>query len=182
MNPGTSLSNRQRRRLPVRQSSIILALAVLGVLAASPAASAQVTALPTLTCSADPIQVRIAEPGPANQTLWGQLCYRGPAEPATVQLLVHGATYNHLYWDFPYGGGYYSYVNTATAAGYATFNIDRIGDGVSSRPPSSQLDLNSGAVALHDGINALRTGAVDGHAFQHVILFGHSIASMEAWI
>jgi pimeloyl-ACP methyl ester carboxylesterase len=99
-----------------------------------------------------------------------------------VQLLVHGATYNHLYWDFPYGGGYYSYVDAATAAGYATFNIDRIGDGGSSHPPSSQLDLNAGAVALHDGITALRTGAVDGHAFQHVIVVGHSIGSIEAWV
>ena len=36
-----------------------------------------------------------------------------------MQLVVHGATYNHLYWNFPYGGGYYSYVEAATAAGYA---------------------------------------------------------------
>jgi hypothetical protein len=42
-----------------------------------------------------------------------------PRQPATVQLLVHGASYDHLYWNFPYGGGYYSYVDAATAAGYA---------------------------------------------------------------
>ena len=100
----------------------------------------------------------------------------------TVQLLVHGATYNHLYWNFPYGNGYYSYVGAATAAGYATFDIDRIGDGNSSHPPSSELALDAGEVALHDVVTALRSGAVDGHAFQHVIMVGHSIGSVEAWI
>ena len=103
-------------------------------------------------------------------------------QPATVQLLVHGASYNHLYWNFPYGNGYYSYVDAATAAGYATFDIDRIGAGNSSHPSSADLDLNAGAVALHDTVTALRTGAVDGHPFQHVIMVGHSIGSIEAWI
>jgi len=155
--------------------------AALSVLAALPAAGAHASTL-TLTCSAHTLQVRIADPGPANQTLWGQLCYGGLTEPATVQVLVHGATYNHLYWDFPYGGGYYSYVDAATAAGYATFDVDRIGEGNSSHPPSAGIDLNAGAVALHDTVTALRSGAVDGHAFQHVIMVGHSLGSMEAWI
>jgi pimeloyl-ACP methyl ester carboxylesterase len=114
--------------------------------------------------------------------MWGQLCYRGSSEPSTVQLLVHGASYNHLYWNFPYGNGYYSYVDAATAAGYATFDIDRVGDGNSSHPPSSELDLTAGAVALHDAVTALRSGAVDGHVFRHVILVGHSLGSFEAWI
>lgn len=35
-----------------------------------------------------------------------------------MQLLVHGSTYNHLYWDFPYQNTYYSYVRAATRAGY----------------------------------------------------------------
>jgi alpha-beta hydrolase superfamily lysophospholipase len=99
-----------------------------------------------------------------------------------VQLLVHGATYNHLYWNFPYGSGYYSYVDAATAAGYATFDIDRVGDGSSSHPPSTQLDLTAGAVALHDAVTALRSGGVDGHPFQQVIMVGHSLGSIEAWI
>ena len=89
---------------------------------------------------------------------------------------------NHLYWNFPYGNGYYSYVDAATATGYATFDIDRIGDGNSSHPSSSELDLTAGAVALHDAVTALRTGGVGGHPFQHVIMVGHSIGSVEAWI
>ena len=152
------------------------------VLTAASATGAHAAALPAPTCSAYNLPVRIADPGPADQTLWGQLCYRGDQEPGTVQVLIPGATYNHLYWDFPYGNGYYSYVDAATAAGYATFDIDPIGAGSSSHPPSAGLDLTAGAVALHDAITALRSGAVDGHAFPHVIAVGHSIGSVEIWL
>lgn len=182
MNLGSPRSNQQRPRLSVKRLSIIVTAAGLSVFAASSAIGAHAAARSAPTCSVHTLQVRIADPGPADQTIWGQLCYSGPGEPATVQLLVHGATYTHLYWNFPYGGGYYSYVDAATAAGYATFDVDRIGNGNSSRPPSSELDLNAGAVALHDAVTALRAGTVDGHAFQHVIMVGHSIGSIEAWV
>ena len=173
---------RRYRGRSITRAFATAAAAALVVLASSAAAGAQAAALPTLTCSAYTLPVRIADPGPADQTLWGQLCYRGTHEPGTVQLLVPGATYNHLYWDFPYGNGYYSYVDAATAAGYATFNVDRVGEGNSSHPPSTELDLTAGAVALHDAVTALRSGAVDGHVFQDVIIVGHSIGSVEAWL
>lgn len=156
--------------------------AVLAGVAVLPAAGAQAGGLPELTCTAYTLPVAITDPGPADQTMWGQLCYRGSREPATVQLLVHGATYNHLYWDFPYADGYYSYVDAATAAGYATFDVDRIGDGNSSHPPSTDVTLTAGAIALHDAVTALRTGTVNAHPFQHVIMVGHSLGSAEAWI
>jgi hypothetical protein len=156
--------------------------ALLAAAAVAPAAGASTGGPLTLTCSAYSLPVAITDPGPADQAMWGQLCYRGSRAPATVQFLVHGVTYNHLYWDFPYGDGYYSYVDAATAAGYATFDVDRVGDGNSSHPPSADIDLNAGAVALHDAVTALRGGAVGGHAFQHVIMVGHSLGSMEAWI
>jgi len=169
----------RQRRWP-RACAILTAL--IATIALAPTAGAHADGLPTLTCSAHTLPVALTDPGPADQTMWGQLCYRGSAEPATVQLLVHGVTYNHLYWNFPYGNGYYSYVDAATAAGYATFDIDRIGDGNSSHPPSADIDLNAGAVTLHDAVTALRSGAVDGHAFRHVIMVGHSLGSIEAWI
>jgi alpha-beta hydrolase superfamily lysophospholipase len=168
-----------QRRWP-RACAILIAL--IATIALAPTAGARADGLPALTCSARTLPVALTDPGPADQTMWGQLCYRGSAEPATVQLLVHGVTYNHLYWNFPYGNGYYSYVDAATAAGYATFDIDRIGDGNSSHPPSADIDLNAGAVTLHDAVTALRSGAVDGHAFRHVIMVGHSLGSIEAWI
>jgi pimeloyl-ACP methyl ester carboxylesterase len=166
-----------RRSAPAISAIVAAGLAIVAL--ASPAGAG---GLPALTCAAYTLPVAITDPGPADQTMWGQLCYRGSREPATVQLLVHGASYNHLYWNFPYGNGYYSYVDAATATGYATFDIDRIGDGNSSHPSSSELDLTAGAVALHDAVTALRTGGVGGHPFQHVIMVGHSIGSVEAWI
>jgi pimeloyl-ACP methyl ester carboxylesterase len=156
--------------------------AALAAVAVAPAAGAHAGGLPAPTCAAYTLPVRIADPGPADQTMWGQLCYRGDHEPGTVQLLVHGAAYNHLYWNFPYGKGYYSYVDAATAAGYATFDVDRIGAGHSSHPPSSALTADAAAVALHDTVTALHAGTVGGHPFQHVIIVGHSLGSAETWI
>jgi pimeloyl-ACP methyl ester carboxylesterase len=177
----TSPGRYPRRRRIIGRSAAATTLAALGSLIAVPAAAHAAT-LPPLTCSAHTLPVAISDPGPADETLWGQLCYRGQQEPATVQVLIPGATYNHLYWDFPYGNGYYSYVDAATAAGYATFDIDPIGQGNSSHPPSADVTLTAEAVALHDAIAALRSGAVDGHAFSSVITVGHSIGSVDAWL
>jgi hypothetical protein len=46
----------------------------------------------------------------------------------TVQLLIHGATYNQSYWDFgTIDGVSCSYARDIAAAGYPTFAIDEIG-------------------------------------------------------
>lgn len=167
----------RRSRLAAASASLIAAVALTTL----PAASAQADTF-SLKCAAHTVSVRITDPGPADQTLWGELCYRGSAEPSTVQILVAGASYTHAYWDFPVGNGYYSYVQAATAAGYATFDVDRIGIGNSSHPASSSVGVTAAAVSLHDGITALRDGAVDGHAFSHVIIVGHSLGSYETWV
>lgn len=163
-----------------RVSAAAGALLLGGLIVVTPA-TAQAGAVLPLNCSAYTLSVATADPGPADQSLWGQLCYRGSIEPSTVQLLVAGATYNHTYWDFPHGNGYYSYVGAATLAGYATFNVDRIGTGNSSHPAGATLDVDAGAVALHDAIQDLRSGAVGGHAFSHVIFVAHSYGSLHAW-
>lgn len=168
-------------RLAVLAAGTALAAATAVLPVQASAGTARTAGSGGLNCSVHLLSVAISDPGPASQTLWGQLCYRGRTEPRTVQLLVHGATYDHAYWDFPYGNGYYSYVSAATAAGYATFNVDRIGAGLSSRPLSTEVSVPAGAVALHDAITSLRSGAVDGHPFQHVIWVGHSYGSIYGW-
>ncbi len=159
------------------------AIIITGVLTGAlvPAGSAAASPAAGLTCSAHTLHVAITNPGPANQTMWGELCYRGYRQPATVQLLVSGITYSHLYWDFPFGNGYYSYVDAATAAGYATFDVDRIGQGLSSHPASSSLTIDANAISLHDTITALRGGAVSGHPFRRIIWVGHSAGSVIGW-
>jgi pimeloyl-ACP methyl ester carboxylesterase len=136
-----------------------------------------------LRCTVHQVPVTISDGGPLNAAVYGELCYRGAVVPRTVQLTVHGSTYNHLYWDFPYQNTYYSYVRAATLAGYATFNVDRIGAGQSSHPPGLEYDMADGARALHDVITKLRTGSPDtgGHAFSNVIYVGHSYGSIYGW-
>src|SRR5580692_6889128 len=69
----------------------------------------------------------------ADAELYGELCIPKGRTPNTVQLLVHGTTYNHNYWDWPENPDTHSHVRAALAAGYATFNIDRLGVGKSTK-------------------------------------------------
>ena len=133
------------------------------------------------TCADYRIPVAVEDDGPPQGTIFGQLCYVGPRIPTTVQLLVHGIITNHLYWDFPLNNAYYSYVRAATTAGYATFNVDRLGAGASTRPLSSAVTISSGTAALHSVIQQLRSGTAIGHAFSRVLWVGHSFGAMLAW-
>ena len=47
----------------------------------------------------------------------------------TLQLLIHGATFNKAMWDFPYKPEEYSWTRSMTNAGYTTLAIDLIGKG-----------------------------------------------------
>ncbi|MEH1015478.1 alpha/beta hydrolase [Micromonospora sp. CPCC 206060] len=111
----------------------------------------------------------------------GDLCLPKFGTPKTVQLLVHGGTYGRTYWDFPYQPGLYSYREYANAAGYATFSVDSVGVGESSKPHSSQITMAATAKALHDVITKLRAGNIGPVAFQKVIWVGHSMGSVTAW-
>lgn len=122
------------------------------------------------------------------ERIFMRLCVPVGERPSTVQVLVHGITYNHLYWDFPdptNGTDRYSYVSAATHAGYATLSIDRLGIGQSSHPLGQLVDFNTNAFAVHQVIQALRKGKVPGPTgkitFSKVALVGHSYGSITAW-
>lgn len=109
-------------------------------------------------------------------TMHGILCM--PSETtSTVFVLVPGSTYNHTYWDFPYDPDVYNFREAMNNAGYATFVVDRLGTGESTRPLSAQLTASAQAVAVHDAITALRAGKIGGMAFPKVVLGGHSLGS-----
>lgn len=95
-----------------------------------------------------------------------------------TQLLVHGTTYAQYYYDFPYKPQRYSYVTHATEAGYPTLNIDRIGSGESSHPPPEHTTLETNAVILHQLIQVLRAGAIDGIDTSEVMLVGHGYGAL----
>src|SRR5262249_18720030 len=127
------------RRIAIGVGTVL----AIGMIAVAP--SSAVADSGNLHCTGHQVPVGMTDGGPLNLSMFGQLCYSGTQAPDTVQLLVHGATYNHLYWDFPYQRAHYSYVHFATAAGYATFSVDRIGAGQSSHPQSGLLYTAAGS-------------------------------------
>ncbi|MGH9184865.1 MAG: alpha/beta hydrolase [Acidimicrobiales bacterium] len=125
---------------------------------------------------------------PNNDHVFVQLCLPPDGAPSTVQLLVHGITYSHRYWNLPDptgGTDRYSWMAAATEAGYATLAIDRIGIGQSSHPLSALVDIDQNAYVLHQVVQALRNGAIAGPdgpvSFEKVVLVGHSYGSMTSW-
>jgi pimeloyl-ACP methyl ester carboxylesterase len=155
---------------------------LVGLLAADPA-----TALASESathCQDVTAPVSIAEGQPAQYQIWGQLCTPDHRPATSVQVLIHGLNYSHVYWDFPFQRDHYSYVRWANRAGYATFNLDRIGVGHSSHPASFDVTLESNAYTIHQVVAALRRATIGRRAFHTVVLVGHSygseIAKLEA--
>jgi pimeloyl-ACP methyl ester carboxylesterase len=168
-------------RFPSQRARLLVLSIVLAVFLAPASGTALAAGSGGPTCRDYPIPVAVEDGGLPQAAVFGQLCYVGSRMPNTVQLLVHGITTNHLYWDFPLNNAYYSYVHAATAAGYATFNVDRLGAGASSRPASTAVTISTGTAALHSVIQQLRSGAAVGHSFSRVLWVGHSFGAMLAW-
>jgi pimeloyl-ACP methyl ester carboxylesterase len=143
---------------------------------------------PELRCEKILFQVALAPDQPTSFTVVTWLCARGTVHGKTIQVLVHGATYDHNTWDWPLQPETYSYVRAATAAGYATLNMDRVGHGESSRvSDGALLDLNGDAFAIHQIIQELRGGQLVTHQFGRVratriLLAGESIAANIVWL
>ncbi|HYU33855.1 MAG TPA: alpha/beta hydrolase [Thermoanaerobaculia bacterium] len=123
-------------------------------------------------------------PGDATvYNVFGVLCSRGSLQHKTVQIALHGATYSHLYWDFPFQPETYSYMRRATAAGYAVLDVDRIGIGQSDRPPAALVTIESNGYVVHQLVQALRSGDLVVPSFgriqaERVTLVGHSLGSV----
>ena len=91
--------------------SLVVAAAVTPALAASDDA---------VTCQPATARVALAPGQPASYTVSGELCATQEELQAgtTVQLLIHGATYNHDYWDFgTINGVRYSFARDVAAHG-----------------------------------------------------------------
>jgi pimeloyl-ACP methyl ester carboxylesterase len=126
-----------------------------------------------VTCEQQRIPVNLAEGSSREYSLVGQLCWMGELNDKTLQVLVSGAGYGAVYWDFPYQPDTYSYARTALRAGDAVFNFDRLGMGLSDHPFGASLDVDTQAYVLHQTLNAL-TAERD---FNAVVMLGHSFGS-----
>ncbi len=161
-----------RSRIPTALAALLIALSM------TPAAGA--AAAGPLLCSDTALDVTLAPGETTTYQVVGTLCSRGSAAGKTVQLLLHGSTYARYYWDFPYQPRRYSYVRKATRRGYATFNLDRIGNGASDKPDGTLVDIDANAFAVHQVVEALQGGDVGTAAFDKVIVVGHSMGSFTA--
>ena len=158
------------RLLPTLTGSLLACLSLLaGGLSAPPAAAA-----PAVSCAEVALPVSVPTP---RETVHGQLCMPAGRAPTTVQLLVHGGPYSRVYWDFPYQPERYSYQRDMADHGFATFAMDRLGAGKSTKPLSVTLLDTVEAASIHQIVGHLRAGRVGGVHFDRVILVGHSLGS-----
>jgi pimeloyl-ACP methyl ester carboxylesterase len=118
--------------------------------------------------------------GPANVVAY--FYYHGSYQNRPLQVLVHGATYNHTYWDFPaVNGEQYSYARHMAAQKYAVLALDLPGAGESDKPAGETLGLLDTASAIRQVVDAMRSGENPvSHAFNSIVLVGHSAGSIAA--
>jgi pimeloyl-ACP methyl ester carboxylesterase len=121
--------------------------------------------------------------------VYGELCMSQAAladarsgHPPAILVLVHGITYGTYYWDFPYQPETYSTVNQLVKHGYATLNLDRVGDGKSDHPLSPLVNAPAQAEVVHQLVQKLKAGQIGGMPFGHVGLVGHSYGTVINWI
>ncbi|MEO6090925.1 MAG: alpha/beta hydrolase [Umezawaea sp.] len=153
-------------------STVLCAVVTLVAAGIGVGGSAAATGSPV--CQTTTVDVPL---GTGTAKMWGKLCRPAGATPSTVVTMVHGATYNHNYWDFPYQPDKYSFSRMLNRAGYATFVVDRLGTGGSTIPPSSEVNLTVEAGQLHEVVQDLRAGRIGGTAFPKVVLAGYSLGS-----
>ena len=111
----------------------------------------------------------------------GYLYYHGSYQERPLQVVVHGATYNHTYWDFPIEG--YSYARYMAARHYNVLAIDLPGAGESDTPFGATLGLADTSGAVHQVVDAMRSGNnTVGHAFGPIVLVGHSAGSIASTV
>jgi pimeloyl-ACP methyl ester carboxylesterase len=136
-----------------------------------------------LRCENVSFPVTLSPSGTDIYHVFGVLCSRGSVQHKTFQIALHGSTYSHLYWDWPYQPETYSYMRRATAAGYAVLSIDRIGIGQSDHPPAAEVTIGANAHVVHQIVQALRGGNLIVPSFgriqaERVALVGHSLGSV----
>ncbi|KAK4041531.1 putative cardiolipin-specific deacylase, mitochondrial [Parachaetomium inaequale] len=116
-------------------------------------------------------------------TITGTYCTpKNPKKAKGLQVLVHGITYNKEMWSGYGFGDPYDWHAAATARGYATLALDRLGHGANpQRPdplaivqPQLQLDL---LAAIFKAARTKSKSNILHQAFKKVIFVGHSYGS-----
>jgi len=139
----------------------------------------KIPALADSNCTQYTLPVTLSPIDPTIYHVVGFLC--NAEEANTVQLTLSGASYSHVYWDFPFDPKTYSYVQNTKNTDFATFNLDRIGTGASDHPAIPELiTIQSNAFVAHQVVQDLRAGLIGGRHFSKVVLASHSMGSAMA--
>lgn len=163
-------------QLLVRKTACVAASLVLVAIAAIVPQPAQASGHRGDCNTNTNIKVALAPGEPATHTIAGTLCKpRGYDHNRSIDILVHGATYNRSYWDFEYNSPQYSYAKKAVEDGRTVFFYDRLGNGKSSMLPSASVTMQADAYALHQIIQQFRKDH-----YKQVNVVGHSFGSMIA--
>ncbi|MET0406549.1 MAG: alpha/beta fold hydrolase [Cystobacter sp.] len=108
----------------------------------------------------------------------GYLYYQGSLKNKPVQVLVHGITYNHEYWDLPQTNRQdYSYARFMAQQQYAVLALDLLGTGESDKPNGDFLNLAESASSLHQVMQRLKATA-ERDTFESIVYVGHSNGSL----
>ncbi|WAS95722.1 alpha/beta hydrolase [Nannocystis punicea] len=100
----------------------------------------------------------------------------------TLQVLLHGGTYDHEYWDAPQiNGERYSYADYMTDRCYAVLALDMLGAGASSAPAGDLADLAESASALEQVLTRVRAADLLWEpVFDKIVLVGHSMGTITS--
>ncbi|MBT8443608.1 MAG: lysophospholipase [Gammaproteobacteria bacterium] len=129
--------------------------------------------MPGVSCRDETIPVKLTADAWFTHDVVGTLCWTGELDDRTLAVMVSGAGYGSIYWDFPYKPDTYSFVRAALGRGLATFNFDRLGMGRSDRPFGLSLGVDNQAYVLAQIIETLNAD----NAFGAVVTLGHSFGS-----
>jgi pimeloyl-ACP methyl ester carboxylesterase len=164
----------------LRPGRVVTALVGVMILGSPASAFAEESPAAPVRCREQRLSVALGDHQAADQTIATRLCGRDPLDGRVLHVLISGATYGSLAWDFPYQPERYSYVRALTQSGVATLNVDRLGIGASSHPRSTDVDINSHVFIYHQLIQAARSGAL-GARFDKIVIVGHSYGSVIAY-
>jgi pimeloyl-ACP methyl ester carboxylesterase len=110
-------------------------------------------------------------------------CLRKGLKNRTLQVLVHGFSYNHTYWDTKRINGVdYSYARFMANQGFDVLALDSLGTGASSIPDGDVLNIDESASALAQVLTSLRSKKNNpiNEGFQKIALVGHSLGTVTA--
>lgn len=106
----------------------------------------------------------------------------GVFEPRTLQVLLHGGTYDHEYWDAPkIDGVSYSYARYMADRCYSVLALDMLGTGESDKPAGDFVDLEQSSSAVEQVLAQLDdAGGPCLDTFARIVLVGHSIGTITS--